>query len=123
MPRNLVPETIKKFRGINVWATFALSTPDQATDCLNVIPSSSGGVEKMRLPVPLSATISGTPVRLRQYENGMTGLRQVVVQFGGTLYTFNDNWQATVIDTNGLNGQGLYDFIEANNRFFGVNGF
>jgi hypothetical protein len=124
MPRNLIPETIKKFRGINVWSSYANSTPDQATDCLNVIASGSGAVEKMRIPVALTTTaIAETLVRLREYENGNTGLRQVVGQFGAKLYTFDANWNSTLIDTNTLNGQGLYDFIESNNRFFGANGF
>jgi hypothetical protein len=124
MPRNLIPETIKKFRGINVWSSYANSTPDQATDCLNVIVSGSGAIEKMRVPVALTpVAIAETLVRLREYENGNIGLRQVVGQFGRKLYTFDGNWTSTLIDTNPLNGQGLYDFIESNNRFFGANGF
>ncbi len=50
MGRGLVSQTIRRFRGLNVFSTFTSTTPDQATDLINVIPSNSGGLEKLRVP-------------------------------------------------------------------------
>ena len=121
MPRNLTTHTVRKFRGLNVWTSLADLGPDWATALLNVIPSSSGGVEKLRIPVVLGA--SGTnqqPARFKQYQNGY-GTRQTVTQQGISLIAYSATWVPLLMNQDALNAA-LYDFIEANNLFFGTNG-
>jgi len=123
MSRNLQTQTIKRFRGLNVWTSFAATSPEFASDLLNVIPSSSGAVEKLRVPVDLSEAITGLgsgPERFQQYQNS-AGARQVIAQFGTDLYSYDLDWVSTLIDSDPDNAD-LFDFIESNNLFFGVNG-
>lgn len=125
MSRNLEPTTIKKFQGLDVWATKTSSSPERATDLVNVIPSTSGGVEKLRIPTALSSPISGHttgPDTFAQFSNANTGVRQVLAQFGQVLGVYSSSWAFTQLDNSILNGQGDFDYISANNLFFGTNG-
>src|SRR2546429_5161184 len=122
MPRNLETQTVRRFKGVDVWSSFVNSSPEYATDSLNVIPSSSGGVEKMRLPVALTAmAIAGFPVHFRQYQNANSGVKQVIAQFGSDIYSFDTAWTPTKINSDARNPQELLDFVESNHLFFGSN--
>lgn len=121
--RGLQPSVISQFHGLNTYSTFPTLGPDWAQDLLNVIVSGSGGLSKLRLPVNLSAAIPGVnvgPNSFWDFQQG-NGTRQVVAQFGTSLYYYtNDLANAFLIESNGLNA-GLYSFAAANNILFGVN--
>lgn len=121
MSRGLQPTVVRKFRGLNVWTSLAAVTPDQATALLNVIPSSDGTVGKLRIPTVLgSAGHSDQPCRFKQYANS-AGTRQVIAQQDLGIFAYDTAWAITIVDVDSLN-HALYDFIEANNLFFGTNG-
>lgn len=78
--------TVNRFRGLNSWLTLARVSPDQAVDCMNVIPSSDGGLDKMRVPVTVSdirPAVTG-PARLFDYLTSTA----MVAQFGTKLYSY-----------------------------------
>ena len=87
MPRNLQTQTIRRFRGIQVWQSFPTLSPEFATDCLNVICSTSGSVEKMRAPVRISMGLPNGIQRMAGYQNA-AGQRQILAQSGQELYKF-----------------------------------
>lgn len=121
MSRNLQPTVVRKFRGLNVWTSLAAVTPDQATALLNVVPSSDGTVGKLRIPTVLgSAGHADQPCRFKPYANS-AGTRQVIAQQGIDLFSYDTAWDVSLMESNSLNAD-LYDFIEANNLFFGNNG-
>ena len=121
--RGLITQTIKRFRGINVFQNVAVLGPEWAQDCRNVIVSGSGGLSKMRLPVALSAVIpnQASLKSFWDFQQG-NGTRQTLGHFGNALYYFtNDFANVTLIESNPLNA-GQWSFGAANQILFGVNG-
>jgi hypothetical protein len=51
--RVLRTKTVNNFNGMNNWILKTVLDPGTAEECLNVVPASSGGLEKMRLPTML----------------------------------------------------------------------
>ena len=124
MARRLTPETVRQFRGMNAWHSVDRVPPDYALECLNVIPSGSGGLEKMRFPVNLMAApqpdLAGTGT-LVNFQNAL-GVRQVLALFNGYLYRIDlDAWTATQIEYNVLN-EGVPSAVVSNNMAFVANG-
>jgi hypothetical protein len=117
-------QSIQRFRGINSYSTLATLGPEWAQDLINVVVSGSGGLSKMRLPVPLSVAIGGIntgPNSFWDFQQG-NGTRQVLAFFGASLYYFtNDLANATLIENNGAN-TGQWSLAVANNILFGANG-
>lgn len=85
MPAQATP--ILKFKGLNSWLTLTSVSPDQAIDCMNVIPSGSGGLDKMRVPVVLSdiKPLAFGPARIFDYTSGTAAL----AQFGQAIYSYS----------------------------------
>jgi hypothetical protein len=121
--RGLLVQTIQQFHGINAFSSLPLLGPDWAQDLNNVIVSGSGSLQKFRLPVKLSAAIAGMnsgPNSFWDFQQA-TGLRQVIAQFGESLYYYtNDLAAVTLIETNPQD-IGQWSFVEANNILFGTN--
>jgi len=127
--RGLTIQTVQKFRGINSYTSLPQLTPDWAQDVLNVVVAGSGGLSKLRLPVNITPAIGGIvngPNGFWDFQQA-NGTRQVLAQFGQSLYYYS-NFNpatgqfatATLIETNPLN-QGQWSFAEANNILFGTN--
>lgn len=123
MPRNLISQTVKKFRGINLVTVSSNLGPEWAQWCVNVIPSPSGGLEKLRVPTtksPLVAQLIGLG-DIFNFQNAL-GTRQVISAFGDLIYSFTlDAYTAAQIDSTTLN-QGMYSATQSNNIMFMANG-
>lgn len=100
--------------------------PEWALSCINVIPNtSSGGLEKLRLPVALSTAIGNLgPSQFAMYSNALTGKKQIVAFFGSAVWIFSlDDFIAAEIDSNALyNGPTPMASALANNLLFFTNG-
>lgn len=127
--RGLNTYTVKKFRGLNKWATAAALPGNYASDILNVIVSGSGGLEKMRVPVPLSppldpatySNISLGPGSFWQFETG-TGAIQTLAVFGTKIFVYDGNMQNPALVDDDPGNVGQWSFVESNNILYGVNG-
>lgn len=121
MSRGLVTDTIQRFKGIDQKTVATATRPEFALDCVNVFPSSSGGLEKARLPVNLSAAIGGTgPDSFAQYENSL--VKQVLAFFGADIYKYDlDSFVSTLLDSNALN-TGVWSVVVSNSLALCVNG-
>lgn len=101
-------------------------SPDWALSCVNVIPDTiSGALYKLRVPVALSAVISGSgPDQFAMYENSITGVKLIVAFFGVDVYFFTlDGFGATIIDSNAAySGPTAMSIVTANNLEFIQNG-
>lgn len=123
MARNLQTKTIRKFHGLAMWPTLITTDSSWAIDLVNVMPSGSGGLEKLRVPLTLSPAIAGLSGagNLANFQNAK-GVRQAVAGFGDTFYSFAlDAYTPTLQDTNLLNS-GVMSFAQANNLMFVANG-
>src|SRR5277367_80247 len=98
--RGLTTVAIQQFRGINVWQTASSQVPNVALDCLNVIVSGSGGLEKFRLPQLLSPSPAAAPGPFPsgpqsfwdlQYLNNSVPTRQILANFQNSLYYYTWN--------------------------------
>lgn len=77
--------------------------PEWALSCVNVIPNtSSGGLEKFRIPAALSIAIGGAgPNQFVMYEDSLNGTKQIAAFFGPEIYVFSlDGFTATLLDSN-----------------------
>lgn len=119
----LTPTTIKRFRGIDQLTALTATVPEFAIDCVNVIPSRSGGLEKLRFPVTLTEEIVGLgvgPESFHMYEN--TTNKQVLAFFGSQIYVFQlDGFTPTLIDSNALN-IGTWSLVVSNSLALFANG-
>lgn len=122
--RGLLVQTIQQFHGINCYNSLAMLQPDWAQDLNNVVVSGAGNLSKFRLPVPISVPVPNQnqgPNGFWDFQQG-NGLRQVIAQFGQSLYYYtNDLANVTLIESN-IQNAGQYDFVSANNILFGTNG-
>ena len=121
--RGLVTQAVQRFRGLNAFRALTELGPDWAQDLLNVIVSGAGYLSKMRLPITLSPDkgFRRGPDSFWPFQQS-NGTRQVLVQFGESLYHFdNDLTAATLIETSPLD-IGPWSFTKANNMLFGANG-
>jgi hypothetical protein len=123
MARGLKTVTIKQFKGLNCWDTLTNVGEEWAIDCMNVIPSGSGGLEKLRYPISksvLNADVIGAG-NIFNYQNAL-GIRQVLAMFGDKFYSFAmDSYVETLRDTNALN-VGILSAVCSNNIAFMANG-
>jgi hypothetical protein len=123
MSRNLRTKTIRRFKGLNCWDTEALVGPEWSLDCMNVICSGSGGLEKLRYPTiksALNSDLTGSG-NIFNFQNA-TGTRQMLAMFGTKFYTYSlDGYIATLQNTNTLNA-GVASFVSSNNMTFIANG-
>lgn len=122
--RGLIVETVKRFRGINIYQTFAALGPEWAQDCLNVIVGSDGALHKFRLPQTISPAVGNFvtgPQTFIDFQQA-NGTRQVLAFFGTTMVVFTvDMTVSTTIETNALNA-GLWSLAVLKNMLFGTNG-
>jgi hypothetical protein len=122
--RNLITQTVKKFKGIDAFHSAAAVSPDVALDCLNVLVSNSGALEKMRVPVALTQVIIGNvgPDRFFDYQQAQ-GTRHLIMSFGQFLQVLDTNnaFASVVQDINALN-IGTWDWVTSNNIAYGTNG-
>jgi hypothetical protein len=121
--RNLVPEVIKRFKGLRSWDSVALCPPDYALDCANVIPSGSGGLEKLRCPKTLAAAIGDLVGNgnIFNFQSAL-GIRQVLAGVGRYLYRFAlDGYTPSLISSDPLNS-GILSVVQSNNIAFIANG-
>lgn len=129
--RGLTTQTVKKFRGINAFKSYATVTPDEALDCLNVMVPGWGGLSKFRLPVALSSAVAPNPgagpVQFVDFQQA-NGTRQVVAAFpDNSLWYFTWNASGTALNAGVLIERGAPDappwsMVEANNILFMANG-
>lgn len=126
--RGLNVQTIKSFRGINVFQGQAQLGPEWALDCMNVMIPGWGGLSKFRLPVTMSQPVGGLgagPQFFVDFQQG-SGTRQVVSNFGNSLYYMT--WDptgtllqnATLIET-AATDVGPWSMATANNVLFASN--
>lgn len=125
MGRNLVTQSIKRFKGINRFQSLTSLGPEFAQDCVNVIPSTSGALEKLRYPVTLSEEITGKgegPDQFAMYENVTD--KQVLAFFGQDIYLYTlDDFAAFAVDTNpDYLGPVPWSVVVSNNFAFLQNG-
>lgn len=125
MSRQLSTQAVKRFKGMNAFQTATSLPPEWARECLNVIPSASGGLDKLRLPVDLSAAIPGLgsgPDQFAMYESSF--VKQVLAFYGTDIYKFElDGFASSLLDSDPLNlGSTAWSLIVSNNLAFGVNG-
>lgn len=123
--RGLNTQAIQKFRGINSYSTFPQLGPEWAQDLLNVVVSGSGGLSKLRLPIPLSPifnSLSGFALNSFWDFQQANGTRQVLINIDQNIFVLiNDLVNVIFNDINPLN-RGSWSFAEANNILFGANG-
>lgn len=126
--RGLNVQTVKSFRGINVFQGQAQLGPEWALDCMNVMVAGWGGLSKFRLPVTMSQPVGGLgtgPQFFIDFQQG-NGTRQVVSNFGNSLYYMT--WDptgtllqnATLIET-AAQDVGPWSMVTANNVLFASN--
>jgi hypothetical protein len=122
MGRNLKTENVNRFRGLNCWGNAALTRPDWAIDCMNVLVSSSGALEKLRYPVDLSAATALVGAgNIFNFQNAL-GQRQLLAMFGEEFYSFElSDYTGTLQNTSVLN-QGVMSAVCSNNIAFIANG-
>lgn len=127
--RGLNTQTIKQFRGINVFQGQASLGPEWALDCMNVLVPGWGGLSKFRLPVAMSSAVIGQgvgPQYFTDFQQG-NGTRQVISNFGNSLYymAWDPTGQflvnATLIETAAADS-GPWSMVTANNVLFAANG-
>lgn len=137
--RGYTTKVIDVFRGMNVFQTASQLPPEIALNCLNVIVSASGGLEKFRLPQLLADSTDLPYTRgpesfwdFQYYAGGITPTRQVIAGFPAIagnqprlyVYTWNVGGTAltpTLIAEDPSFG-GPWDMVEANNILFMANG-
>lgn len=121
MSRGLNTDTVKRFRGIDQKTVATATRPEFALDCVNVFPSSSGGLEKARLPVNLSAAIGGTgPDSFAMYENALG--KQVLGFIGADIYKYDlDSFASTLLNSDPLN-TGVWSVVVSNSLALAANG-
>jgi hypothetical protein len=122
MARNLQNKVIKKFHGLAVFPTLTTVSPEWAIDCANVMPSGSGGLEKMRVPVVLSSQVTDLigEGNIANFQNALA-VRQVVAFFDTFFYTFAlDSYVPTLQSNDALNS-GVPSFAQSNNQMFIAN--
>lgn len=122
--RGLTVQAVKRFRGINAFASLTDPKPDCAASLLNVIVGSNGLLSKMRLPINLSVAIPGIvagPNTFWDFQQA-NGTRQVLAQFGENLYVFTNNLAVANLIESNLADLPNFSFVEANNILFGANG-
>jgi hypothetical protein len=128
--RGLTVLAVQRFRGMNQFTGRNQTGPDIALDCLNVIVSGSGGLEKMRLPQALSANLlfGSGPQSMWDFQylaGGVTPTRQIVSMFQNSIYFFTWNAAGTALIANFLEAlptdNGPWDAVEANNILFLAN--
>lgn len=124
MARNIKTEVVRQFKGMDCWHSVDLVRPDYAIDCLNVIVSGTGGLEKLRYPVTLSPAATANligPGNVVNFQNA-AGVRQLLAMFNGYLYRIDlVTWTATLVEYNTLN-TGVISSVVANNLAFIANG-
>lgn len=125
--RGMTTQTIQRFRGMNSYLSAPQVAPDVALDCLNVIVSGSGNLEKFRLPVNLSQRIAGYATGPDtffdfQYYPAAGPVRQVVANFGNALYYFTNGFANSNIIENDPSDAGPWSAVEVNNILFMANG-
>jgi hypothetical protein len=132
MPTQLTPVTVRKiqpvviqaFKGLNSWLTATATTPETASDLMNVIPSSSGGLEKLRVPVVVSniQPAASGPAAMFMY----LAQTSIVAQFGKALYSYAIavGGAATGGALGGLQpaSPNLFSAVEMNNNLYLANG-
>jgi hypothetical protein len=127
--RGLSVQTIKNFRGINVYQSVTVLSAEHALDCLNVMIPGTGGVSKFRLPVQLADVPNGVqpagPYQIFDFQK-VDGTRQVVGTFAQSLYYYT--WATpttlsagTLIDNAAADAQ-PWSMVEANQTLYGANG-
>lgn len=113
---------IKRFRGINRFASVTNLGPDHALDCLNVIVSASGALSKVRVPTALTAagTVQGKITRIFNFQT--PSFNRVVIASGTKLFKAEtDTWVVTLLNNEPENAA-TWDFVTSNNMCFGANG-
>jgi hypothetical protein len=123
MRRNLTTEVVNKFYGLSLWQTAPTLGPQWAQDCINVIPNSSGGISKLRVPTSLSIVDSNLndTGSIINFQNAL-GTRQVIAAVGDYVYRFSlDGYNSNLIDNDALN-DAIMDFVQSNNIMFCANG-
>ena len=122
MARNLQTKTIRKFHGLAVFPTLVTVSPEWAIDCANVMASGSGGLEKLRVPVTLSAQVTDLigAGNIANFQNALA-VRQITAIFDTFFYTFAlDSYAATLQSDDALNA-GVCSFVQSNNQMFIAN--
>ena len=132
MPTQVTPVTLRKiqpipiqvFKGLNSWINATAATPEMARDLMNVIPSSSGGLEKVRVPVLISniqPAVSG-PAAMFMYLTQTS----IVAQFGLALYTYTvavgGALTGSVLTGQQPTSPNLFSAVEMNNVLYMANG-
>src|ERR1700752_2534327 len=109
--RAYTTQVVQKFRGMNWYHVASRANPEIALNCLNVIVSGSGGLEKFRLPQTLSGPTdlpyTSGPLSFwdfQYYAGGTTPTRQVIGSFGpiaghkSRLYVYTWNGAGTILN-------------------------
>jgi len=121
--RGMVVQTIKQFRGINLYQTESSLGPDWALDCMNVIVGSDGGLHKMRYPVQLTQNgWNTTATRFVDFQQG-NGTRQLVMFGPNNIQYVPPDFSAapTLISADPANA-GKWRSAQINNIMFAGNG-
>jgi hypothetical protein len=115
-------KAVKKFGGLSQERTASAVPMDEALDLMNVFCSSAGYLEKMRVPLPLTAPIPQTGnAGWFDYQRA-DGIRQIIVCLGTQIWKFEgDQLIPTLIDDRADN-QAEWSFAESNNLLFMANG-
>lgn len=119
-----LPYIVKQFRGIDQHRAKSMLTPEFADDTRNVIVSSTGGLEKQKIPVAYTPAIGGIaagPQEFYNFQQG-TGLRLLLAHFGSKLITFDSNFAPTTVDDTPSNAGTRFSFVKSNNTGLLANG-
>lgn len=122
--RALTTQVIKQFRGLNIYTPITNTSPEWATDLLNVIVNNSGGLSKFRLPVAFGppALNLNPPFIGKFYDfQQANGTRQILIQNGRTLYYSPAPGYALNTIGSSVNYQALFSIVTSNNIAFLAN--
>lgn len=125
--RGLSTQSITAFRGINRFTNITATSPQFATDLLNVVCTTSGQLSKLRALVNMSAAaMLGTCYGAEDYQSA-AGLRQIIGCFGTKIYKFEADaitgvYTATEVNDHVDNAH-PWSMVESNNILFMANGY
>lgn len=117
---------VRRFKGMNTYSNITEVGPDTAISCQNVICSSSGELQKLHYPVPVTPAVDGLlagPDRFYDFQRA-DGLRQVLAFDAISKVFYYDTTGAFayhLVDDK-LTNAGLWDVVTANNIAFCANG-
>lgn len=115
-------KAVKKFGGLQQYKTASAVPMDDALQCMNVITSPGGFLQKMRIPTPLTPQITQSGnAAIIPFQQG-NGTRQLLVTLGTQIWLYTtDALIPVLIDDNPLNAA-EWSWVTSNNLLFLANG-